>query len=160
MLPQQKIFSNCNVGLIERRAGAQRPTKTDRWPRIFAVYSRRLKATEGRGRAAALPLPPAANYRETSKKGTLPFSGPSGRPENMNGQEEENDSEDENQQWKSGWMSIKNAGEMSKAEDQRHTGVTCLGGALLKVLHLPGLVWSWASKQWEKHINLSSVNNT
>lgn len=42
---------------------------------------------------------------------------------------------------------------MSKAEDQRHAGVTCWGGkkkALLKVIHLPGLVWAWTDKQQEQ----------
>lgn len=60
-----------------------------------------MKATERRGRTAALPLPPAANYSETSKKGNVPFSGPfalpgGGRDGNMKGEGEENASEDEN----------------------------------------------------------------
>lgn len=62
-----------------------------------------MKATELRGRTAALRLPPAANYSETSekKRGNVPFSGPfalpgGGRDGNMNGREEENASEDEN----------------------------------------------------------------
>lgn len=60
-----------------------------------------MKATEARGRTAALPLPPAANYSQTSKKENLPSSGPfalpgGGRDGNMNGKEEEKASEDKN----------------------------------------------------------------
>lgn len=57
------------MGLIERRTGAQLPTKKDRWPHIFAVYSRSMKATELRGRKCSAASAPCGQLQWDEQKG-------------------------------------------------------------------------------------------